>query len=292
MPSNRNETTPYPMLEHLSIEELENLLAQDFIASNGEEPDVEYIMAIMEVIEKKEAVPPEVIKAETEAAWKDFQENYMGQAAAYDIGDDRERDSSHLNQIESTVKSKKPVRRLKFALVIAAVLVLLCGTTVFGFNIFQAFVEWSSETFHFVSKVDEDEKLDVEPLDSLRTAVASKTNILVIPNWSPNGCEMDGDIHVVERENRTKMQGLFHFENGSFTILVEIYDSLPEDFVLEYEKNAGEELKYTVNGLKHSITTNNGNNIVAWSNENVVCMIQGDLTVEELKQMVDSIYEE
>ena len=45
-------------LENMSIPELEALLQQDFIALDGAAPDVDYIMAIMEVIQKKEQAQP------------------------------------------------------------------------------------------------------------------------------------------------------------------------------------------------------------------------------------------
>ena len=46
MPSDRN--TAYPFLEQMRTEELEALLQQEFTAADGGEPDVDYIMAIME----------------------------------------------------------------------------------------------------------------------------------------------------------------------------------------------------------------------------------------------------
>ena len=49
MPSDRN--TAYPFLEQMRTEELEALLQQEFTAADGGEPDVDYIMAIMEVME-------------------------------------------------------------------------------------------------------------------------------------------------------------------------------------------------------------------------------------------------
>ena len=51
MPSDRN--TAYPFLEQMRTEELEALLQQEFTAADGGEPDVDYIMAIMEDVEPK-----------------------------------------------------------------------------------------------------------------------------------------------------------------------------------------------------------------------------------------------
>ena len=49
---------------------------------------------------------------------------------------------------------------------------------------------------------------------------------------------------------------------------------------------------YEINGMHHDMVSNYENNLVAWTNENVECIIQGDLSMDELKQMIDSIYKE
>ena len=51
MPSDRN--TAYPFLEQMRTEELEALLQQEFTAADGGEPDVDYIIAIMEVMKQR-----------------------------------------------------------------------------------------------------------------------------------------------------------------------------------------------------------------------------------------------
>ena len=96
MPSDRN--TAYPFLEQMRTEELEALLQQEFTAADGGEPDVDYIMAIMEVMKQRDANPP-AAEADVDAAWRDFKENYQGQASAYETEVLPERDSSHLDQI-------------------------------------------------------------------------------------------------------------------------------------------------------------------------------------------------
>ena len=68
----RDEKRKYPIFEQLSTEELNNLLAQDFAAMDEEGPDVDYIMAIMEVINKREQAAEH--QSDVDAAWKEFQE--------------------------------------------------------------------------------------------------------------------------------------------------------------------------------------------------------------------------
>lgn len=91
MPSDRN--TAYPFLEQMRTEELEALLQQEFTAADGGEPDVDYIMAIMEVMKQRDANPP-AAEVDVDAAWRDFKENYQGQASAYETEVLPERDSS------------------------------------------------------------------------------------------------------------------------------------------------------------------------------------------------------
>lgn len=71
----------YLNLEQLPTEELEKLLVQDFDAMDSEEPNVEFILAITEVINEREKATGH--QMDVNAAWKDFQENYRGKASAF-----------------------------------------------------------------------------------------------------------------------------------------------------------------------------------------------------------------
>ena len=74
MPSDRN--TAYPFLEQMRTEELEALLQQEFTAADGGEPDVDYIIAIMEVMKQRDANPP-AAEADVDAAWRDFKDRLL-----------------------------------------------------------------------------------------------------------------------------------------------------------------------------------------------------------------------
>ncbi|WP_312281695.1 hypothetical protein [Oscillibacter sp.] len=88
----------YPPLEQLSTEELEKLLLQDFVASSGSEPDVDYIMAIMEVIQKREAETSAAECVDVDKAWNDFKENYQEKFNSF-VSDNfcESHSSDHLN---------------------------------------------------------------------------------------------------------------------------------------------------------------------------------------------------
>ena len=184
MPSDRN--TAYPFLEQMRTEELEALLQQEFTAADGGEPDVDYIMAIMEVMKQRDANPP-AAEVDVDAAWRDFKENYQGQASAYETEVLPERDSSHLDQITSPSPKKKSRRILRAAAITAACIVILCGAaSAFGFDILQAFADWTAETFGFVTPGQEEaEAPQDDPYQRLRFAVSLETDLPLIPNWGP-----------------------------------------------------------------------------------------------------------
>ena len=288
----------YPILEQLTTEELEKLLAQDFAATGEEEPDVDYIMAIMGVIKEREMAAGHQNTVDVDAAWKDFQEEYQGQAAAFDRTIQRETESSDHLKIQPTQTPRKKTRAFRFVLVAAIIVVLLCGTaTGFG-RVFQAMVNWSAETFGFASPYGEEDAETADqkdPYTDLRLAVSEYTDLPIIPKWAPEGTVKapDTNVQVTERKDVTKISGNYKIGDREYIIRIQIHNQTPPKYVFSYQQNEEQgSIKHEVNGLEHEIVYNYEHHIAAWTNENVECMIQGDLSVDELKQMIDSIYEE
>lgn len=290
MPSDRN--TAYPFLEQMRTEELEALLQQEFTAADGGEPDVDYIMAIMEVMKQRDANPP-AAEVDVDAAWRDFKENYQGQASAYETEVLPERDSSHLDQITSPSPKKKSRRILRAAVITAACIVILCGAaSAFGFDILQAFADWTAETFGFVTPGQEEaEAPQDDPYNTLRLAVSKETDIPTVPTWFPDGTVLIGNISVVEHLDKTRIQASFETNKGQFTIRVQIYNTVPEKYEGTYHVDNEFSEPYEVDGIIHYIMSNNDTNSVAWVNGVVEGHIQGNLSVEDLKEMVNSIYQ-
>lgn len=291
MPSDRN--TAYPFLEQMRTEELEALLQQEFTAADGGEPDVDYIMAIMEVMKQRDANPP-AAEVDVDAAWRDFKENYQGQASAYETEVLPERDSSHLDQITSPSPKKKSRRILRAAAITAACIVILCGAaSAFGFDILQAFADWTAETFGFVTPGQEEKNSPHDdPYQRLRFAVAEETSISVIPTWAPDGTKAEGEINIADRVDGIRIQGSFQTFQGEFTIRVRIYQNTPQQYTGTYQKDENIMQEYHVSGITHYLMANNDTQCVAWTNNNVEVLIQGNLSTSDLEKMVDSIYGE
>ena len=291
MPSDRN--TAYPFLEQMRTEELEALLQQEFTAADGGEPDVDYIMAIMVVMKQRDANPP-AAEADVDAAWRDFKENYQGQASAYETEVLPERDSSHLDQITSPSPKKKSRRILRAAVITAACIVILCGAaSAFGFDILQAFADWTAETFGFVTPGQEEAEVPQDPYLELRLAVAEETDLPVVPNWAPNDTKLVGAVSMIKRTDGNRIQAVYSVNGERFTVRIQIYDSVPDVYTGIYQKDSSEEIvEYKVSDITHYLMNNNGHLLATWVNENIECFIQGNLSKSDLEKIINSIYEE
>ena len=282
-----------------STEELEELLAMSFSMEDGAETDEAYITTIMEVIrerEEKEA-DQEKRQAEVDAAWREFQE-YRAERDREKAEADGMADASGKfpgepsRPQEKVHTAKKPGRVLRSCAAAAAVIVLLCGTAyAFGWNIFQALADWTAETFQFLTGADL-EKADHGVFENLYGSVVAETDTPAVPRWAPEGTEEVEQPRTSARNDRTRIVGKYLVNDKEFTIRIIVYNSTPEEYSGTYQKNAGNVEEYESGGIVHYITENVDNISTMWTNGCIEGHIQGSLSIEDLKDMIDSIYEE
>ena len=282
-----------------STEELEELLAASFPMEDGAETDEAYILTIMEVIREREekAADKEKRQAEVDAAWRDFQayrterdrEKAEAEGPADTSGPFPGEPSRPRGKVPTVKKSRRAVQSCAAA---AAVIVLLCGTAyAFGWNIFQALADWTAETFQFLTGT-EPEMADHGVFENLYGSVVAETETPSVPTWAPEGTREVEKPRVSERSDKTRIVGEYLIEDREFTIRIMIYDSLPEKYFGTYQKNDVTVEEYESGGIVHYITENVDNISTMWTNGYVEGHIQGSLNIEELKNMIDSIYEE
>lgn len=282
-----------------STEELEELLALSFSMEDGAETDEAYITTIMEVIrerEEKEA-DQEKRQAEVDAAWREFQE-YRAErdrekAEADGLADASGKFPGEPSRPQEKVHTaKKPGRVLRSCAAAAAVIVLLCGTAyAFGWNIFQALADWTAETFQFLTGT-ELEMADYGVFDRLYKNVSTETDIPVVPRWAPEGTKEVEQPRSSIREDRTRVVGNYLIEDREFTVRINIYNSIPENYQGSYQKDDTDVQKHEAGGVVHYITENIDNVSAMWTNGCIEGHIQGELSLSELEKMIDSIYEE
>ena len=106
------------------------------------------------------------------------------------------------------------------------------------------------------------------------------------------GTQEDSNLNIAERTDRCVIGMGYITGNRTFAIRIIVYENVLENDLNIYQKDTLLLEEYVVNGITHYITENNSNLSAMWANENVEGYIQGDLTLEEMRQMIDSIYKE
>lgn len=285
---------PRAALVELNADELEQLLAHEFSEEDGFEPDVEYIMEIMEVMREKEDSDKDE-KAEIDAAWRELKEQLnLNNDPAFETVPDERPSSDHVFQTKKRQRHTKPFTHvLRTALVAAALILLLCGTVqASGFDLFRAIANWTAETFSFLIPGQEEPFVEEDPFVELRMAAEPLTDTPCIPKWGPEGTVAISQVEVVRREDRVRIRGTFSISGAEFGIHVTIFTSQPDAYIGDYQKNEGSEAPYVVGKITHYLMQNYDNSSASWQNDCVEVYIQGMLTIEQLKDMIDSIYEE
>lgn len=277
------------MLAGKSTAELEELLALEAANLDAAEPNADFIATVLEVMAERESEQEQEM---TEQAWEDFQEYYtLRKQEETETDNDEEAPRDHRRKIEHRQRSPKLIRVIRIGIVAAVLVVLLCGTA-FGWNFFQAVADWTEETFHFLTGQERKARLESDVFLAQRLLVKTRTDTCTIPRWSPEGTTASGVPTENSRTDRFVVRAAYTVGTREFSIRITIHDTPPETYIGTYQKDATIETEYSAGGICHYIVGNNETISAMWVNGCVEGYIQGELTVEELQKMIDSIYEE
>ena len=281
MPADNKKLELRSLLAGKTTEELEELLALDF-AEDKASIDADYISTILEVIEERENSTEEISK-KTLAVWNEFQ-TYREEADSREVleaGKSEEPTPDHRRIIEYRQKPRKRGSAWRMGIVAAVLAVLLCSTA-FGWNLFQAIVEWTEDTFFFWTANNSEDLPSHKALEKLRDAVALVSEVPCVPQCAPAGTQGLGALNVTERDNRYSIAMGYTTGDRTFTIQIIVYKEIPDGYYGIYQKDASIQEEYVSNDIMHYIAGNLGNLSVAWTNDNVEGYIQGDLTLDEV----------
>lgn len=201
----------------------------------------------------------------------------------------------------------KPVHRRRWhtslVAAIVAVVVILCSMVTaqaFGLDVFGAIARWTKDTFNFSIINQPSNSQENIPSPATNGDFATLQDALdacglletVSPQWYPAGLKTT-EISVFPRSTGITIQAEYEIEEVSVSITIRQYPTA-EDAKISvgaFEKDSDNVMQYESNGIIHYFMSNNSKCVVTWVNNALVCSIIGDLTVDELKQMIDSIYE-
>ncbi len=256
----------------MTTEELEEILRLDAEMPEGQESDTDKILYIMEVLAERKRNTSHTGKTALEA-YESFKQNYMPET--------------------DNVIPTKPTRRMPrwvraLTATAAVIAILLAGSVTakaFGFNVWKAVVQWTQETFHFGEWGATDERNKLQ-FDSFQEALEEgNTPSWLVPILLPEEFKLT-DITVEQTPFKKVYKAIYI--NGEKSIIMTIQDHL-DKIPIYVEQNEGFSEEYETAGLVCYIFTDVNQMKVQWIIDSYECSISGNVTIEELKMMIDSI---
>jgi hypothetical protein len=281
-------------LENKTIEELRAMLADDELLPLDDDANADLILKITEVIIKKEGKTAEQRETELESFWTGLLSRHGDKIPI------------RLDDVVRKQKRRFPANRLpvpKAARILAAavlfVIVLLAGNTIavnaLNVNILQAIVGFSDEWFNKTILSPESPGSvvagDMDP--SKYASYQEALNDLGIvrpkaPGWLPDGFHFVS-VEIGKLPDRTMILAIY--ENSERVIIVKVisYSQPLQEFQRSFAKDAGPPESYWHNGIEHYIFFNQEKTVATWLDGMSDCDIQGDISVAEIKAIINSM---
>jgi len=275
MSENLKRSNPdFSKYDSMSIGELEEILRADAQGPERDDSDVDEILYVMEVLAKKRRQNGIAGKTALEA-YQEFQQHY-------------------LPMVEEDSKPQRKANVIPFHRIaaIAASLVLVFSLSItanaFSFrDVWDAVVTWAQETFSFSMgvEVSEPNKEDTNSYHSLTDALIELGFNVQTPTWFPEKYQLN-DIVIEKTPLQETVLAIYTFDNHALKISVKSFlDIEPE----KIEQSTELIETYIVDDVEYYIFSNHQQTRAAWLIDTYECYISGDLSIRELKAMIDSI---
>ena len=261
----------------MTTEELEEILRLDAEMPEGQESDTEKILYIMEVLAQRNKQNSHTGNTALKA-YESFKQHYMP-----------ETDNNIV--LVKTTRRRMPRWVRSFAATAAVLAILLVGSSItaraFGFNLWKTVIQWTQETFHFGSWGDSNPKSNLA-YESLQDALEyGKITIPLVPTWIPEGYQL-ADITV--EISPLKKTYTAKYANGEKFLIITVRDYLNQS-PLYVEQSDGLTEEYQMSGRTYYLLENNQQVQAVWIVDSYECYIFGNITIDELKMMLNSIEE-
>lgn len=260
----------------MTTEELSELLRLDSEAPDGQSLDTESLLYIMEVLAERNRGN---CGKTAQEAWVSFQQNYLPNVQTVETPKD------------SPKRGKLWLRRAVAVAAVVAVLVCIPLASFAGGwkDVWNATAKWTKDTFYF-ERTRETEATkpsvvvgDYESLQQAFAETGRECNFL--PTWIPDRFELD-EIIVDESPVHNAYVGVYCC-GEKYIQIGAIYHMGTGSGIGEKSEGAVE--IYETADNRYYIYNNLDRLCAAWVYDNYECHITGDLSVEEMKMMIDSI---
>ena len=325
--NNQYESDAY--LDQLSMEQLEDLLRAD-LNSPDEEND-EAVFHILEVMKKREKENPTGRLPDKNKAWKEFQEYYNipeGEGESlYPTYSEPENDDKNIQTLKTNEPRTRPRFRMRRGLVVAAILIVMFGSMLTaqaaGVDVFGAIGRWTEENFQIVmfgsmltaqaAGVDvfgaigrwtEENFQFVLPTTNQSDTVGINDDFQkasekfglpssFVPTWCPEGFTSAEPLeeHIKNHSDSISCQYTNTTENKFYLVTISQYYSADVLNATVFEKDDSSVITYQSNGKNFYIFSNLENLTATWADENYCITITGEITLDQIKNIIDSIGE-
>ncbi len=257
----------------MTTEELEEILRLDAQAPEEQESDTETILYIMEVLAKRNKNNSHTGKTALEA-YESFKQHYMPET------------DNNIVPIKTHRRMPRWVRRLTATAAVLAILLVGSVTAkAFGFNFWRTVIQWTQETFHFGDWGNSEPKSKLA-YGSLQDALEQgEITTPLAPTRFPDGYQL-ADIKVEQTPFKKIYTAIYANGEKILTITIRDYSNKSPVYV---EQSEGLVEDYEVFGIVYYIFADIDLLKAKWLNGSYECSISGDVTIEELKMMIDSI---
>lgn len=292
----------YAYLDQLSTRELQELLRADADSpESGDDGAISYILEVMKKRERKD--PSQDPSSDLDRCWTEFQTLYNTPEGA---------DGSLYPTDEQAARPavRRQSRRVRRIVLAAAALVLLAASLtvpVAGYNsILEMLGIWATEQFTMrpasegpggpIENFEGTQVFADNMGDELR-AVLKEHGITedVVPHQMPQDFKLQGEVLIQELAGPNATQFFAIYSDGKDYLTMTIVNHLDHGESRIYEKTGDEPEQYSAGDITCYIFQSSDNlklMSAAWYNDTLECVLNTTLPESDLKQIIDSIYEE
>jgi hypothetical protein len=110
-----------------------------------------------------------------------------------------------------------------------------------------------------------------------------------VPKRLPGGFECDF-VQASAMSDYTKIDAQYKSGERTVTVTVQLYSEVPDGRTQHIEKSDGTPYVYSRSGMEVYIFSNMDRTVASWTDGMADCMIQGEVSDEEIKTILNSIY--
>lgn len=275
--SEMNHRSPrdYSKYDSMSTEQLQEILRLDAHQNEGEGMDTEELFYVMEVLTARRKSDPETAGKSLPEAKVEFEKHYMPKEET------------------GTILFPAWLRRAAAVAAVLAIFLFVTTTSVnaFGYDLWGKVAVWSQEFFRFEDEIQGTEDNELGKQDNLEYAsLQDALNGMGIsqrlaPTWLPSGYVL-AELPIYRSPREFSISAIY--SDGIKELVISIRQAIgskPEDI----EKSDSVVLAYDANGVTYYIFNNYDRIKATWVVGEFECYIVGNVTVEEMKEMIDSI---